>query len=122
MQGVEHYSKNTRKSYLKHCFKKVARFFFLLVIILFISELVLQAGTLIIKENAWRAKTSWLTGDFRILTLGDSNTYGLYLKQKDSYPSQLQVRWNKQHPEFPVEVINLVFPGTNSFRFLDNLP
>ena len=93
-----------------------------LAVTLLLLEIALQLGALLIKENAWRAKTHWLTGNIRVLTLGDSNTYGLYLPAEDSYPSQLEKSWNAQHPELPIEIINLGYPGTNSFRLRANLP
>lgn len=92
------------------------------VLLLLLLELLLQGASLLVKEHSWRAKSQWLTGNLRILTLGDSNTYGLYLPAEDSYPAQLEKLWNQQHPDRPVEVINLGYPGTNSFRLLSNLP
>jgi len=89
---------------------------------LLIVELLLQLGALVMKEHSWRAKSQWLSGNLRILALGDSNTYGLYLPAEDSYPAQLETLWNQRHPNAPVEVINLGYPGTNSFRLLSNLP
>lgn len=85
-------------------------------------ELLLQLGSLAVKEHSWRAQSQWLTGNLRILALGDSNTYGLYLPAEDSYPAQLEKLWNLQHPNQPIEVINLGYPGTNSFRLRANLP
>lgn len=99
--------------------KKIVLWFFATLLIL---ELLLQLGALAMKEHSWRAKSQWLSGNLRILTLGDSNTYGLYLPAEDSYPAQLETLWNQKHPDAPVEVINLGYPGTNSFRLLANLP
>jgi lysophospholipase L1-like esterase len=99
--------------------KKIALWFLATLLLL---ELFLQAGALILKEHSWRAKSQWLSGNVRILALGDSNTYGLYLPAEDSYPAQLETLWNLRHPDAPVEVINLGYPGTNSFRLLANLP
>jgi len=99
--------------------KKFVLWFLATVLIL---ELLLQAGALVMKEHSWRAKSQWLgSGNLRILALGDSNTYGLYLPAEDSYPAQLETLWNLRHPDAPVEVINLGYPGTNSFRLLANL-
>jgi len=107
---------------MKPLFKQISIAALWVLISLVILEAVLQLGALIIKENAWRAKTHWLTGNVRVLALGDSNTYGLYLPAEDSYPSQLEKQWNTAHPEMPIEIINLGYPGTNSFRLLANLP
>jgi len=107
---------------MKTLFRKILIAAIWILISLVILEAVLQLGALIVKENIWRAKTHWLTANVRVLALGDSNTYGLYLPMEDSYPSQLEKQWNTTHPEMPIEIINLGYPGTNSFRLLANLP
>jgi len=100
---------------------KIRNVILLLFIVLLGLEAVLQLGGLFVKETAWRAKAAWATGNVRVLALGDSNTYGLYLPENESYPAQLQSRWNQGHPDKTIEVINLGYPGTNSFRLLENL-
>jgi len=61
-------------------------------------------------------------GKLRIVMMGDSNTYGLYLKEEDAYPAVFENNWNKKYPDRPVEIINLGFPGTNSSRVLKSFP
>jgi len=61
-------------------------------------------------------------GKLRIVMMGDSNTYGLYLKEEESYPSVFEKSWNEKYPDRPVQVINLGFPGTNSSRVLKSFP
>jgi lysophospholipase L1-like esterase len=107
---------------MKTALRYVSTFLIGLLIVLLLLEVILQAGALLVKENAWRAKAHWLTGHVRVLALGDSNTYGLYLPAEESYPAQLEKQWNAQHPDLPIEMINLGYPGTNSFRLLANLP
>ena len=107
---------------MKILFKQISMALIWILISLITLEVLLQLGALVVKENAWRAKTHWLTGNVRVLALGDSNTYGLYLPAEDSYPSQLEKQWNTTHPELPIEMINLGYPGTNSFRLLANMP
>jgi lysophospholipase L1-like esterase len=107
---------------MKKLFKQTSSTLIWLLVTLVALELLLQIGAWVVKENTWRAKTRWLTGDVRVLALGDSNTYGLYLPAQDSYPSQLEKQWNAQHSNLPIEIINLGYPGTNSFRLLANLP
>jgi len=107
---------------MKALFKQTSTALIWILITLIALEVLLQIGAVVVKENTWRAKTHWLTGNIRILALGDSNTYGLYLPPESSYPSQLEQQWNAQHPELSVEVINLGYPGTNSFRLLANMP
>lgn len=85
-------------------------------------ELLLQAAAWVVGKHSMRSPDNWLRSDLRILALGDSNTYGLYLKPEEAYPAQLEALWNSTHPQQPVEIINLGYPGTNSFRLLANLP
>jgi lysophospholipase L1-like esterase len=107
---------------MKTFFQMASRILIGLLIALLLLEATLQIGALLVKENAWRAKAHWLTGHVRVLALGDSNTYGLYLPAEQSYPTQLEQQWNAKHPDLPIEMINLGYPGTNSFRLLANLP
>src|SRR5205085_2121223 len=51
-----------------------------------------------------------------ILTLGDSNTYGLYVPAEDAYPRVLERLWNAHRPDEPIEVLDFAFPGMNSSR------
>lgn len=90
--------------------------------LLLVLELLLQLGALVVKDQARLVQAQWLTGNTRVLALGDSNTYGLYLEAQDAWPAQLQRQWNIAHPEHPVEVLNLGYPATNSFRVRDTLP
>lgn len=90
--------------------------------LLLVLELLLQLGALVVKDQARLVQAQWLTGNTRVLALGDSNTYGLYLQAQDAWPAQLQRQWNAAHPERPVEVLNLGYPATNSFRVRDTLP
>jgi hypothetical protein len=52
-------------------------------------------------------------GERRIVCIGDSNTYGVYLKPEESYPAQLQ-GFLDLAPGNPWRVVNLGFPGQNS--------
>jgi len=65
---------------------------------------------------------AWVTGNLRVLCLGDSNTYGLWLERREAYPQQLQTLWNEQIDSPKLEVLNLGFPGTNSSRLVRDLP
>jgi lysophospholipase L1-like esterase len=40
----------------------------------------------------------------------------MYLDQPGSYPAQLAQLWNQRHPGHPLEVLNLGYPGTGSYR------
>ena len=85
-------------------------------------ELLLQAGALFVGAAGRDPVTGWLSGNTRILALGDSNTYGLFLPAEQSYPAQFEAVWNAEVESPKVEVINLGYPGTNSSVLLKNLP
>ena len=61
-------------------------------------------------------------GEIRILCLGDSNTYGLWLEKEQAWPVSLERSWNRKTPTPRLQLINLAFPGTTSTRILKNLP
>lgn len=92
------------------------------LLVLLLLEGVVQLGALLVQDRARPVPTGWLTGHTRILALGDSNTYGFYLRAEEAWPAQLERQWNAAYPERPVEVLNLGYPGSNSFRVLDSLP
>jgi lysophospholipase L1-like esterase len=93
-----------------------------LLVLLLSLELLLQLGAWVAKEQSRLVPAQWLTGHTRILALGDSNTYGLYLKEQEAWPAQLEHQWNVAHPDSKIEVLNLGYPATNSFRVRNNLP
>ena len=85
-------------------------------------ELLLQLGGRVVAATGSDLGQSWRTDDRRVLCLGDSNTYGLWLNRRDlnSYPAQLEAQWNRGDG-LPIEVMNLGYPGSNSSRLLSNL-
>lgn len=93
-----------------------------LLALLLMLELLLQLGALLVKDQTRQVQSQWLTGHTRILALGDSNTYGFYLTAPEAWPPQLEKTWNAANPDKLIEVLNLGYPGTNSFRVRDNLP
>ncbi len=90
-----------------------------LVLTLILIETVLQIGSLFVAEKTDLALSEWNTRDRRILALGDSNTYGVWLdeREREAYPAQLEKIWNDGDRP-PVEVLNLGYPGTNSSQLL----
>ncbi|MCB1615631.1 MAG: hypothetical protein KDI30_06430 [Pseudomonadales bacterium] len=107
------------KRFLRICFD-----WFLVVPLLsvFLLEVVLQIGALVIDKRQMEP-ASWMNGSAtRVVMMGDSNTYGIYLDEAESYPARLAEKWNNQNPDHQIEVINLGFPGVNSSRILKNLP
>ena len=85
-------------------------------------EVCLQAAA---SWNAARkrdAPASPLTAARRVVCLGDSNTYGLYVDRGQAYPSLLRDLWNGGPDRGRVDVVNLGYPGSNSSALRNQLP
>src|SRR5262245_14874294 len=96
-----------------------------LLLALLILEGGLQIGAFFLKRSKrGELPVAWVTGNLRVLCLGDSNTYGLWLEQreKEAYPQQLEALWNARVAAPKLEVLNLGFPGTNSSRLVRDVP
>jgi lysophospholipase L1-like esterase len=92
------------------------------LIALVLIELVLRAGAAYVATAGRLAPKAGHDGGRRVLCLGDSNTYGLYVNGEDAYPALLQRDWNEATPSRPIEVLNLGMPGNNSSRVRNALP
>jgi lysophospholipase L1-like esterase len=90
-------------------------------VILLTMELLLQVAALVVQVSARDMPRNWFTDNTRLLAIGDSNTFGIYLDPEKAYPAQLEARWNQKYPEHPIEVLNLAYPGMSSFRILDSI-
>jgi lysophospholipase L1-like esterase len=103
--------------------RRLAQLLLAVLIYLVVIEGGLQIAAFFMKRTTGGGlPTSWVTGNQRVLCLGDSNTYGLWLHRHEAYPQQLEAIWNRRIETPKVEVMNLGFPGTNSSRLLRNLP
>ena len=89
---------------------------------LLLLEGALQAARLVASAAGARDETAILGEQMRVLSLGDSNTYGLYVEHAEAYPQLLERLWNEDPQRRPIQVINLGFPGTNSSTVRKNLP
>ncbi len=88
-----------------------------------VLEIGLQLGALAFWITGRPIPQAFLGGRRRILCLGDSNTYGLRMVNRDdAYPQQLEHLWNAAHEGSPIEVLNLGYPGTNSSKLIHDLP
>jgi lysophospholipase L1-like esterase len=99
----------------------------LVLVGLFLGVLMLEGGLQVAAFFVKRSTRSelpaaWVTGNLRVLCLGDSNTYGLRLPRNEAYPQQLEALWNERVKTPKLEVLNLGFPGTNSSRLVRDLP
>ena len=95
------------------------RAFVLVTMALLLVEGALHGVALVIHLAGRRADAGWSTDGLRVLALGDSNTYGIYLDEEESYPSQLEALWNQDPgPSGPIEVLNFGYPGNSSGAIL----
>jgi lysophospholipase L1-like esterase len=97
---------------------------FYLLGLLLLLELLLQLGALISQgADAPGAGAVANRQHSHVLALGDSNTYGLYLEAAGSVAGAIGTTDGMLPiPNRPVEVLNLGYPATNSFRVRENLP
>ncbi|MFO0985278.1 MAG: GDSL-type esterase/lipase family protein, partial [Planctomycetota bacterium] len=61
-------------------------------------------------------------GQVRILCIGDSHTFGVYLPREQSYPCQLERMLNHDAQASRFAVINAGYPGRNTATILRLLP
>lgn len=93
---------------------------------LLLLEGVLQLASVMFRargpEAVWRSRGSE-KGEhrFRLLCVGDSNTFGAGLAASESYPSKLQALLDADFGD-SIEVVNLGVPGTNSAQLLYRFP
>jgi hypothetical protein len=78
------------------------------------AEVCLQLGGIYVEATGRRNALTWLTGNLRLLSMGDSNTYGLQVSREDAYPQVVERLWNEDAELPRIEVMNLGWPGTNS--------
>ena len=85
-------------------------------------EVALQLGAAVVRIAHESPRAVKDPNRFRILCLGDSNTYGVYLERHESYPAQLERELAALRPNQPVEVVNLGTPGLSSSRVIRRFP
>ena len=97
---------------------RIALVLFGVCVSLITCEVALRIGSLFVGRDLVQASAR--TGKWRVLSLGDSNTYGVYLDGTQAYPQVFERQWNAQHEDASgaVEVFNLGYPGMNSSRVL----
>ena len=95
----------------------------LVLVYLLVAEAGLQITAFFVRR-ATRAElpVAWVTGQVRVLCLGDSHTYGLWVERSQAYPQQLEAVWNERGLSPELEVLNAGVPGTSSSRLLRELP
>ena len=93
-----------------------------LAIYLVALEALLQAAAWVAERSGGDLVPEWLSGRQRILCVGDSNTYGLYLEREEAYPQQLEAIWARSQHRPEIQVLNAGFPGQNSSHLLRDFP
>ena len=101
--------------------RRLLRLVVLIALTIVVLEGALQAAAWVVRQTDRNVENSWQGDGLRILAVGDSNSYGLYLDEEDSYPSQLEALWNAKHPEeAQIEVLNLGYPGNGTAAILQD--
>lgn len=95
----------------------------LVLVYVLVAEAGLQIAAFFVRRTT-RAEmpVAWVTGNVRVLCLGDSHTYGLWVDRSEAYPQQLESLWNQRTDSPKLEVLNVGVPGTNSSRLVRELP
>jgi lysophospholipase L1-like esterase len=78
-------------------------------------EAILQIGTLVIGGENRSASAGAGDEALRVLCMGDSNTWGVYVEPDQPWPAQLEARWSEPG-RGPLQVVNMGYPGVNSSR------
>jgi lysophospholipase L1-like esterase len=76
-------------------------------------EAALQIGAVAARSSDVRAADG-APAALRIVSLGDSNTYGIWVLKEHSYPLMVHELWNAAPAAPRIEVVNLGYPGNNS--------
>ena len=101
--------------------RRMLRLVALIALTIVVLEGALQGAAWVVRQADRNVEKSWQGDGLRVLAVGDSNTYGLYLDEEDSYPSQLEALWNAKHPEqAQIEVLNLGYPGNGTAAILQD--
>jgi lysophospholipase L1-like esterase len=86
-------------------------------------EACLQLGALVVGlYHPDTNEASFSGAEKRLVCLGDSNTYGLYVGKERAYPQVLEQIWNRSTPDNPIRVLNLGYPGNNTSVLRNRLP
>lgn len=87
-----------------------------LLLSLVATEIILQAGAAYVRATGRAYPDAWLTNRRRVMCLGDSNVYGVWVRRDQTFPHYLEEIWNHATPSQPVEVLNFGMPGLNSSK------
>jgi hypothetical protein len=104
---------------LKRAGSRVALVVFGIGAALLVLEAALQLSAMFV-GGTFRDQ-SWATEKWRVLCLGDSNTYGVYVDRLQAYPKVFEALWNAEPGNAPIEVLNLGYPGTNSSKLVKDM-
>ena len=68
------------------------------LVLALLLEAGLQIGAAYVRVTGRAVSTQWTTRGGRMLCLGDSNTYGIWVDGRQAYPAVLQQLWNERAP------------------------
>lgn len=84
-------------------------------------EAALQGAALVVRAAARPGPEPFADGE-RVLCIGDSNVYGLFVERDQAWPQVLEQRWNASRGRQRIEVVNLGLPAMDSSRLRNALP
>lgn len=92
-----------------------------IVLGLALLEGALQLAAVFVSPNRLPALPASV-GTTRLLCVGDSNTYGLWVERQEAYPQVLERLWNGDATRGTLEALNLGVPGMTTSKLRNALP
>lgn len=97
---------------VERLFRRLVSALIMAVVTAVMLEAVLQMVAWIVKQNRHVELARTDERALTVLTLGDSNTYGVFVEKSESWPARLQVLLSAA--TINARVVNMGWPGTNS--------
>ncbi|MBI3379906.1 tetratricopeptide repeat protein [Candidatus Gottesmanbacteria bacterium] len=105
---------------MKNLFKFLLLFLWRIIAILTICEVGLRLyGYILIYKQDLINKKSIANSTYRIMTLGESTTYGG--GGENAWPRQLEHILNSTYPKFKFSIVNAAVPGVKTSEILSNM-
>lgn len=102
---------------MKNSARNILRVLLFALLVALVAEGFLRAASLFATERAGAMRTG---AEIRILSLGDSHTFGTNVADEESYPAQLQRFLDEREPG-RFSVVNLGVPGMSSTQLRHRL-
>jgi lysophospholipase L1-like esterase len=93
-----------------------------LVLAVLVLEATLQLAAAVVHLTTRATAGRWPASMRRVVCVGDSNVYGLFVGQDHAFPRVLESVWNASATHQPITVLNLGYPGTTTSALRNRLP